>query len=175
LVRFAVFAAVFLPSVTPSWWLMEKLWTRDVSSEHELQPGLFAVLVRQPDRGNRYAVGSYPGLELESKLVTVFSDDDLAIINRDLRASISDKTSKYVYFKVHGRGQGYVDVSLEAPTTGDFWRKNSYRIQNGVVQPQRIIFFSPVFGMFVAILPTIAGIIAVLGCNALIRRASQER
>src|SRR5580765_4300887 len=166
----AVFAAVFLPSARPSWWLMERLWTRDVSSEQELQPRLFAVLVRQPDRANRYAIDFYPDLKPESKLVTDFSDEDLAIINRDLRASISDETSKYVYFKVLRRGQGYVDVSLETPTTRDFWRKNSYRIQNGVVQPQRIIFFGPLFGMFSAILPTIAGTIAVLGCNVLIRR-----
>jgi len=149
---------------------MEKLWTRDVSSEQGLQPRLFAVLVRQPDRANRYAVDFYPDLEPESKLVTDFSDEDLAMINRDLRASISVETSKYVYFKVLRRGPGYVDVSLETPTTGDFWRKNSYRIQNGAVQPQRIIFFGPMFGMFTAILPAIAGTIAVLGCNVLIRR-----
>ena len=174
LVRIAVFAAVFLPSVTPSWWLMEKLWTRDSSSEQELQPRLFAVLVRQSNRANRYAVDFYPGLEPESKLVTAFSDEDLEIINRDLRASISDETSKYVYFKVLQRGQGYVDVSLEAPTRGDFWRKNSYRIQNGGVHPQRIIFFGPLFGLIVAIPPTVAGIAAVLGCNGLIKRRQRS-
>ena len=174
LVRIAVFAAVFLPSLTPSWWLMEKLWTRDTSSEKELQPRLFAVLVRQPDRANRYAVDFYPDLEPESRLVTDFSDQDIATINRDLRASISAETSKYVYFTVLRRGQGYVDVLLEAPTRGDFWRKNSYRIQDGEIHPQRIIFFGPGFGLIVAIPPAVVGIIAVLGCDALISRRQKK-
>jgi len=66
----------FFPSVAPSWWLAEKLWTKDVSSAQELQPRLFAVLVRQPDRANRYAIDFYPNLEPKSKLVTDFSDED---------------------------------------------------------------------------------------------------
>jgi hypothetical protein len=184
LLRIAVFAAVFIPSVTPSWWLIEKLWTRDVSSEHELQPGLFVVLIRQPDHANRYAIDFYPrvkpqcvepqSVEPQSKLVTDFTDQELGVINRDLRASISAETSNYVYFKILHRGQGYVDVSLEAPTTGDFWRKNSYRIQNGEVLPQRIIFYGPVFGMITAVLPISAGVLGVLGCNVLIRRRQKN-
>ena len=174
LVGITVFMAVFLSAVTPSWLLMEKLWARDVSSEQELQTHLFAVLVRQPDRANRYAIDFYPGLEAQSKLVTDFAEKDLAVINRDLRASISAESSKYVYFKVLRRGQGYVDVSLETPTNGDFWRKNSYRIQNGDVHPKRIIFFGPFFGMIVAIPPTIAGLLTVLGFEAVIRRRQRN-
>jgi hypothetical protein len=172
LVRTAVFTAVFLPAVTPSWWLMEKLWTRDVSSAPEIQTHLFAVLVRRPDRANQYAIDFYPGLDPQSKLVTDFAEQDLAQINRDLRASISDESSKYVYCKVPERGQGYVDVSLETPTTRDFWRKNSYRIQNGDVHPQRILLLGPFFGMTVAVVAAIAGVLAVFGCEVLIRRRS---
>ena len=169
----AVFTAVALPSVTPSWWLMETLWARDVSSKQELQTHSFAVLVRQPDRANQYGIDFYPGLEPLSKLVTDFADQDLAVINRDLRASVSDET-KYVYFKVLRREKGYVDVSLETPTRGDFWRKNSYRIQNGEVHPQRIIFFGPLYGLIVAIPPTLAGVSAVLGCYVLIKRRQRR-
>jgi hypothetical protein len=175
LLRIGVFTAVFVPSVTPSWWLIEKLWTRDVSSEREIQTRLFAVLVRQPDHGNKYAIDFYPGIEPQSQLVTNFADEDLALVNRDLRASISAGKSHYVYFKVLRRGTGYVDVSLEAPTTGDFWRKNSYRIQNGDIHPQRIIFFGPGFGIVVAVLPTFAGVLSVLGGERFIKRSIRKK
>lgn len=162
--------AVFIPAITPSWWLMEKLWGWDVSSEREVQSHLFAVLVRQPERANQYSIDFYPGLKPQSKLVTDFAEQDLAVINRDLRASISDESSKYVYFKVLQRGPGYVDISLETPTNGDFWRKNSYRIRNGDIHPQRIIFFGPFFGLMVAIPATVAGVLTAFTCEVLMRR-----
>jgi hypothetical protein len=170
LVGVTVFMAVFIPAIRPSWWLMEKLWSRDVSSEREVQTHLFAVLVRQPERANHYSIDFYPGLKPQSKLVTDFAEQDLAVINRDLRASISVESSKYVYFKVLQRGPGYVDISLETPTNGDFWRKNSYRIQNGDIHPQRIIFFGPFFGLMVAIPATIAGVLSAFACEVLMRR-----
>jgi hypothetical protein len=163
LLRIAVFALVFVLTIKPSWWLVEKLWTTDVSSELQVQIHLFAVLVRQPDRGNRYAVDFYPGIEPKSKLVTNFADHDLNAINQDLRASIRAENSKYVYFKVLERGQGYVDVSLEAPMKGDFWRKDSYRIQSDEIHPRRIIFFGPGFGMVVGFLSFVVGMLAAWG------------
>jgi hypothetical protein len=174
LFRIAVFVAIFALTTGPSWQLIEKRWTQDFSTQREIPTRLFAVLVRQPDRGNRFAVDHYPGIGPQSKLVTDFADHDLDDINRDLRASISAERSRYVYFKVLGRGPGYVDVSLEQPTTGDYWRKNSYRIQNGEVHPQRITFFGPVFGIVVAILPTIAGLLAALSCELVVRRCRRR-
>ena len=61
-------------------------------------------------------------------------------------------------------GQSVVRVLLQSAL------KNSYRIQNGDVHPQRIILFGPGFGMIVAIPPIIAGVLAVFGCDVLIRR-----
>jgi hypothetical protein len=166
LLLIAVFVAVSVLTVKPSHWLVEKLWTTDVSSERQVQTQLFAVLVRQPDRGNEYAVDFYPGVESKSKLVTDFTDIDLNAINQDLRASIQAENSKYVYFKILGRGQGYVDVSLEAPTSGDFWRKDSYRIQSdGTIHPQRIIFFGPGFGVAVGLLSLVVGMLAAWSCG----------
>jgi len=128
--------------------------------------------VRRADRGDQFAVEFYPGIGPESKLVTEFSDAEIATINRDLRASVSDYRSRYEYFKVLRRGAGFVDVSLEAPTKGDFWRKNSYRIQSGGIRPQRQMFFGPIFGLAVVALASVAGIVAVMGfAHALRRRA----
>lgn len=128
--------------------------------------------MRRADRGDQFAVEFYPGIGPESKLVTEFSDAEIATINRDLRASVSDYRSRYEYFKVLRRGAGFVDVSLEAPTKGDFWRKNSYRIQSGGIRPQRQMFFGPIFGLAVVALASVAGIVAVMGfAHALRRRA----
>jgi hypothetical protein len=118
-------------------------------------------------------VDLYPGISPDSKLVTEVSDSDVATINRDLRASVSDYRSSSDYFKVLRRGAEFVDVSLEAPTKGDFWGKNSYRIQNGGIHPQRQIFFGPVFGAAVAALASIAGVLAVMSFESALSRRTE--
>jgi hypothetical protein len=170
LLRVGVFAVVFAPACAPSWLLCEKLWTRDFSSTLDLPTHQFIVLVRRADAGGRFAVDSYPGIGPESTLVTEFSDADVAAINSDLRASVSDYRSRFEYFKVLGRGPGFVDVSLEAPTNGDFWRKNSYRIQSGGIHPLRQMFFSPITGLAVAASALVAGTAAVMGFEYALRR-----
>jgi hypothetical protein len=170
LVRVGVFTVVFIPALLPSWLLCEKLWTRDFSSTRDLPTHQFVVLVRRGDRGGKFAVDFYPGISPESTLVTEFSDADIDTINSDLRTSVSDYQSRFEYFKVLGRGPGFVDVSLEAPTNGDFWRKNSYRIQNGGIHPLRQMFFSPITGLAVAALASVAGTAAVLGFEYALRR-----
>ncbi len=172
--RITVFVAVFIPGVRPSWWIMEKLWTKDFSSKQDTGRHTFAVLVRRANDNNRYAVDYYPDIKSQSKLVSEFDDQDLSAINRDLRASISAESSHYVYFKVLRREKGYIDVSLETPTTGDFWGKNSYRIQNGEVHLLSGMLFGPIFGMTVAFLPALAGVLAILGCNRLLRKITCE-
>ena len=174
LVSITLFIVIFFVTIRPSWWLMEELMTRDFSSEQRVPTHFFAVLVRRLDRADRYAVDFYPELEPQTKLVTDFPEQELAVINQDLNTSISVESSKYVYFKVLRRGRGYVDVSLETPTTGDYWRKDSYRIQDGKIHPLRIIFFGPTFGMMVALPAGAAGALAVVACKALIRRRQKN-
>ena len=168
------FATVFSLGVRPSWWLMEKLWTRDVSSEQNVEDHRFSVLVRQTKESNRYAVDYYADLGGDSKLVTDFNNQDLDTINRDLRASISAESSHYVYFRVLRRGEGYTDVQLETPTTGDFWSKYSYRIKSGQAHLLRSMGFGPLFGLTVAILPLLAGVVAILCCDRLLRTLARR-
>lgn len=165
-----MFVVVFISAATPARLLLENVWTRDFSSTHDLETHQFVVLVRRAGRGDQFAVDFYPGVGPGSKLVTEFSDADIATINRDLRASVSDYRSRYEYFKVLSRGAGFVDVSLEAPTKRDFWRKNSYRIQNGGIGPQCQMFFGPIFGVAVVALASVAGIVAVAGLECALRR-----
>lgn len=89
----------------------------------------------------------------------------------DLQSRIPSLAKKplYQYFRVLRRGPDYVDVSLEVPTTGDFWPKSWYRIQNGLVYPQRMIFLGPGFGMFVVIGPTLAGIASAVVLRFVLR------
>jgi hypothetical protein len=160
LFQIGLFLVVFYLLRNPSWQLMEKLWSRDISSG-PLNPGLVPVLVHSHADG-KFSVGFFPDLSSGAVVVTDVRDQDLAVINTDLRSRIPVKDYQYNYFKVLHRGQGYTDVSLEVPTTGDFWRKSWYRLQSGSVHPQRLIFFSPFFGFLVLILPTTAGVAAVL-------------
>jgi hypothetical protein len=172
-----VFGVVFVQSFTPFWQRLEKRCTKDLSSQVMPRFLDIVVLVHKPDHPNRYAVDAYPDINPQSKLVTDVADQDVEAINQDLRASVGEN-SQNVYFKILQRGNGYVDVSLEPPTTRDFWRKNSYRIQNGTIHPQSIVFFGPGFGMIVLIQQTSAGVLAVLGCEALmfiIRRFWRKR
>lgn len=169
LLRVAVFVAIFALAITPSWWLMERLWTSDFSSAQDAESHTFAVLVRRANSSNHYAVALYPYIGEDSKLVTDFDDQNIPMINRDLHASISSENSHYVYFKVLKRGEGYTDVQLETPTTGDFWSKNSYRIKSGQVHLLRGMRFSPFFGLTVAFLPALGGMLGILCCNRLLR------
>jgi hypothetical protein len=170
LLRVAVFLVAFIPALRLSWLLLENLSTRDFSLTQDLPAYQFAVLVRRTDRNDQFAVDFYPGIGPESKLVTEFSDTDIAMINSDLRTSASDYRSRYEYFKVLRRGTGFVDVSLEAPTAGDSWRKNSYRIEGRGIHPQRQVFFGPLFGLAAAALASVAGIVAVVGFEYALRR-----
>ncbi|MGA6987057.1 MAG: hypothetical protein WBZ01_13465 [Terriglobales bacterium] len=169
LLQMLVFVAAFSLSVRPSWWFMERLWTRTFPSEQSTNDRTFVVLVRQANAEGHYAVALYPNIEDDKKLVTDIEDQDVAIINRDLRASISDQRLNYLYFKVLSRGKEYTDVELEVPPKGDFWSKNSYRIQNGRAYLLREMQFGPIFGLTVGILPIIAGVLAVICCNRLLK------
>ena len=166
-----VFVTVFALGVRPSWWLVEKLLTRDVSSKQNAgDRSFFPVLVRQTKKDNRYAVELYGDLGEDSELITEISDHDIAAVNRDLRASVSDRRTDYIYFRVLRRGEGYTDVQLEAPTTGDFWSKDSYRIKSGHAYLLRTMGFSPMFGLMVAILPIFTGVVAIICCERLLKR-----
>jgi hypothetical protein len=170
LIRVAVFVVVFIAAGTPSWLLLENLFTRDFSSTRYLEIHQFVVLVRRADRGDQFSVDYYPGIRPESNLVTEFSNADIATINSDLRASVGDYRSRYQYFKVLSRGAGFVDVSLEEPPKGDFWKKNSYRIQSGGIRPRRQMLFTPFFGVVVVALASVAGIVAVMVFEYALRR-----
>ncbi|MGA9352336.1 MAG: hypothetical protein WBV46_01510 [Terriglobales bacterium] len=170
LAALVVFVTVFALDVRPSWWLIEKLLTRDVSSKQDAGDLGFSVLVRQTKKDNRYAVGYYPDLEEDSELVTEISDHDIAAVNRDLRVSVSDQRSDYIYFRVLRRGEGYTDVQLETPTTADFWFKDSYRIKSGNAYLLRTMGFSPMFGLMVATLPILTGVVAIICGERLLKR-----
>ncbi len=156
LLRVLVFLAAFAAFMLPSRWAAEMLWTKNVSSG---TPPYFPVLVRSQ---NKFGVDRLQSLSPQSTVVTEITDRDLDEINRDLRSSVSVDNSKYDYFRVVDRGDSYTDVSLEVPSRGDFWPKAWYRIQNGAVHPQRIIFYGPSLGIVGLILPLVAGVIAVL-------------
>jgi len=156
-----MFMAVFALGVRPSWWLMERLWTTDFSSSRGEEAHSFAVIVRNASAGGRYAVAVYPDITEDSTLVTDFDDHTVAAINRDLRASISAENSNYVYFKVLRREGEYTDVQLETPTTGDFWSKYSYRLSRGKIRLLRGMRFGPIFGLTVAVLPVLAGVLTI--------------
>jgi hypothetical protein len=154
---------------------MEKMWTRDFSSEQGASNKYFMVLVRQTGTGGRYGVAPYRDIRNDETLVTDFEDGDVAIINRELRASVSDQRPDYLYFKVLARAKEYTDVQLEVPPKGDFWSKNSYRIQGGRAYVLRDMEFGPIFGLTVAIPSAIAGGLAMCCCNWLLtlgRRAT---
>jgi hypothetical protein len=163
LLRVLIFVAVFAAFLLPPRWVVEKLGTRNVSSG---TPAYFPVLVRSAQ--NQFAVNQIESLSPGAKVVTEIRDQDLDEINRDLRSSVSADNSKYEYFRIISRGDGYTDVSLEAPAKGDFWPKGWYRIQNGAVHPQRILFYGPSLGIIGLILPFGAGILAVLIGNRFI-------
>jgi hypothetical protein len=169
LLQILVFFGVFALAVKPSWRFMEKMWTKDFSSRQGANDHTFAVLVRQLNGDGHYAVALYPDVEDGAKLVTDFTDGDVALINRDLRASISAHGSNYIYFKVLNRGEGYTDVQLELPPKGDYWSKNSYRIQGGQAYLLRDMQFGPFFGLLIAILSALAGGSAMLCCNRALR------
>lgn len=173
ILRIVVFVVTFWALTIPSWRLAERLWARDVSSA-ELPPHLFPVLARSPDVAGRFTIGFYPDLAPQSKLVTEVGDSDVDRINQDLRARIGATNSSYEYFKILGRGNGYTDVSLEVPTTRDFWPKSWYRLQGGEVHPQRLIFFGPSLSMLVAFVPGVAGVLAILGCNRFLARRRMQ-
>jgi hypothetical protein len=182
LAQVVLFVLVSWVLIYPSWQVMEKLWTRDISSAL-LDPGVVPVLVHSSSE-NKYQIGGFPrpspegecedeggrDKSSEAVLVTDVRDADLDEINKDLSSRIHVEGYQYNYFKVIRRGEGYTDVSLEVPTTGDFWGKSWYRLQNGAVHPQRIMFFGPIFGMFVAIPAVLGGVIAVLTLRLIIRR-----
>ena len=168
LLRIAVFLGAFLLLVTPSWRLAEAILTRDLSSEQLSHP-LVPVLVRPTVGEPKFDIGFYPGLDPQSKLVVEIMDSDLNKINWDLGSRIHVENSNYAYFKIIGRGNGYTDVSLEVPTTGDFWRKGWYRIQDGSVHPQKLIFYGPGLGVIAGSLCCLGGTIALLCCNKVLR------
>jgi len=170
LVRVLVFLATFAVFMLPSRWAAEMLWTRNVSSG---PPPYFPVLVRSSQ--NKFGVDQFQNLSPQSTVVTEITDRDLDEINRDLRSSVSADNSKYDYFRVVGKGDGYTDVSLEVPGRGDFWPKAWYRIQNGAAHPQRIIFYGPWLGIAGFIFPLVAGVIAVLVCNRFMYRDGAGR
>lgn len=148
---------------------MERLWTTDFPSAQSGETHTFAVIVRHTNADSRYAVDVYPYINEDATLVTNFDDQAVAMINRDLRASISAENSNYVYFKVLRREKEYTDVQLETPTTGDFWSKDSYRISSGKVRLLRGMRFGPIFGLAVAILPALAGVLTILCFNRFFR------
>jgi hypothetical protein len=162
--RVLIFIAVFAAFILPSRRAAETLWTRDVSLA---PPAYFPILV-QSSQG-KFGIEQFHNLSPQSRIATEIADQDVDKINSDLRSSISAGNSKYHYFRIVGRGDKYTDVSLEVPTTGDFPPKGWYRIQNGSVHPQRIIFYGPWLGIFGLTLPAVAGIIAVLIYNTFIR------
>ena len=170
LLRIVVFLAAFCLLVSPSWRVAEMLLTRDLSSK-PTPDRLLPVLVRSSDK---FIVDFYPGPAPESNLVTQIADSDLDKINRDLGSRIAVENSHYAYFKIIGRGKEYMDVSLEVPTTGDFWRKGWYRIQDGSVHPQKLIFYGPGLGMIVCGLSSLGGTIALLCCNRVLRYRSKN-
>jgi hypothetical protein len=160
LLRVLVFLAVFAACMFPSRRAAERLWTRDVSAG---PPPDFPVLVRSSQ--NIFGVDRLQNLSPQSILVTEITNRDLDEINKALRSSVSTDNSKYAYFRVVARGDGYTDVSLEVPSKGDSWPKAWYRIQNGSVHAQRIIFYGPLLGVFSLVLPLVAGVLAVLCCK----------
>ncbi len=146
------------------------LWTKNVSSG---TPPYFPVLVRSSQ--NKFGVDWLQSLSPQSTVVTEITDRDLEGINKDLRSLVSADNSKYDYFRVVGKGDTYTDVSLEVPSRGDFWPKAWYRIQNGSVHPQRIIFYGPWLGIAGLILPLVAGVIAVLVCKRFMHQRKGEK
>jgi hypothetical protein len=161
--RIFIFMATFGAFMLPVRRAAEMLWTKNVSS-NSIQ--YFPVLVRSSQ--GKFAVDNFFNLLPESKLVTYITDHDIDEINSDLRSSMSIK-SNHPYFQVVGQGEGYMDVSLEVPTTADFWPRGWYRIENSAVHPQRIIFYGPL-GIIGFVLPGILGIIAVLYSDKIIRK-----
>jgi hypothetical protein len=159
-----IFSAVFAALLLPSRHAAEMLWSRDVSSE---PPPYFPVLIRSPE--GKFIVEKLQNVSPQSSLVTEMTDQDVAKINSDLRSSISLQNSNHAYFRIVGRGKGYTDVSLEVPTTADFPPKGWYRIQNGAIHPQRIVFNGPALALFSIFLPFVAGAIAVWCCNRIMR------
>jgi hypothetical protein len=147
LLRIFIFITIFGVFVLPVRRATEMLWTKSVSSN---PPQYFPVLVRSSQ--DKFAVDNFSNLLPQSKLVTHVAEQDVDEINRDLRSSISAQ-SNYAYFQVVGRGDGYMDVSLEVPTTADFWPKDWYRIEKGAVHPQGIIFYGPLLDIVGFILP----------------------
>jgi hypothetical protein len=168
LLRIVVFIVSFCLLVIPSSRVAERLMTRDLSAE-PISDLFLPVLVQSSDGKNKFSIDFHPGLIPQSKLVTEIKDRDLDKINRDLGSRIGAENSHYAYFKIIERGNGYTDVSLEVPTTGDFWPKSWYRIQDGSVHPQRRLFYGPGLAMIAAYLSALGGTIALLCCNRVLR------
>ena len=174
--RILLLVAVFLTSVyflvPPSERMIEAALARDVSSD---PPKFFPVLVRAADAEGRFVIGQFGDLRPESKLVTEISDQDVARVNRDLGLRIGQENSTYPYFKIIRRTPQYADVSLEVPTTRDFYRKSWYRLQNKSIYPQRFMWHGPSTATFTMFLPCLIGAIAVWCCNKLLRRRAGAR
>ena len=166
LLRVAVFLATVYVFVLPSWRIIEMIFARNAYPD---PPTFFPVLVRTADIEGKFAISRLGNLTPESKLVTEVSDQDLAKINRDLGSRIGVKDSTYSYFKIIRRTEQSVEVSLEVPTTSDFYPKGWYRMQNKSIYPQRFIYCGPITGVFIAILPCLMGALGVRGSNKLMQ------
>lgn len=164
-IRGVVFLVVSAAAIHPLMRLAEIAWTRDVSAD---PPSYFPVLARSSQ--GKFMVVRFRNPSAQSSPVLEIADQDLEPINRDLTSSVSPTLPTYSYFRILERRPAFIDVALIVPTKGDFWSRSQYRIQNGVIYPQRITNYGPAMAFFVGPLSLLAGVFGVWLCERVGRR-----
>lgn len=132
-------------------------------------PDYFPILAHDSSDHTVYRVVKWLDLS-NSAPVTAINEIDEDKINRQLTASVSTRPSRYRYFRILKRVDNRLDVSLEIPTLQDARTRGWYRIENGVVLPQRIMAYGPGFAFVVMPFSIMAGVAAVFLFRFVTRR-----
>ena len=144
-------------SIRPIWSIAERRWIEPIE---QVVPDYFPILAHSPSDQLVYLVVRWRDIS-NSVPVTAINKIDEGEINKQLTASISTEPSRYKYFCILDRTENRIDVSLEIPSLQDSRTRSWYRIQNGVVLPQKIMTYGPGFAFVVIPFTLLAGIAAV--------------
>ena len=144
-------------SLRPIWFIAERRWIEPIVQG---VPDDFPVLAHGTSDQSVYRVIRWQDIS-NSVPVTTINEIDEGEINRQLRASISTKPSRYKYFRILDRAENRIDVSLEIPTFHESRTRSWYRIEDGVVLPQKMMTYGPGFAFVVLPFSLMAGAAAV--------------
>ncbi len=167
-----IFLACCLISLIPVWRGMEWFWIKDATSGDFDD---FPVLVKSDEPNPKFRVGFTNHLNPAWTLVTIIDDNEIAMINRDLRSSISKKDFNYDFYKIVDRQNGYIDVSIEMPTLKNSKIKGWYRIQKDKIYSQKYLHYGPGFAIFVAPFILCFGLIGVYFFDKILRAWQTHR